>query len=226
MAYDELILALDLYLSEGQLDVSHPKVIDLSHLLKTLPIHTNRPNDERFRNPNAVALKLANFRSLDKRDSAKGYKNRGKSDKLVWNEFFENRSSLKEIANAIRASGPHLNNLTPEEGEDDSPEGKLLYRMHRSRERNSKIVKEKKKSVRDKYGSLECEVCGFDFSKSYGDHGTNFIECHHRIPLCSVNIVKTKLKDLALVCANCHRMLHRGKPWPSVKQLKAIISKP
>ena len=54
-ARDELILALDLYLQEGQLDVSHPKVIELSNLLNSLPIHTDRLNNEKFRNPNGVA---------------------------------------------------------------------------------------------------------------------------------------------------------------------------
>ena len=224
-ARDELILALDLYLAEGQLSESHPKVIELSLLLNALPIHSARPDEKKFRNPNGVGCKLANFRALDPRDSAKGYERGGKGDVLVWNEFFENQDTLNEIANAIRESAPGLKkiSLPPEEGEEDSPEGKILYRLHRLRERNPKIVREKKKSTLDKYGFLECEVCGFDFNKSYGDHGTNFIECHHRIPLCSVNTVKTKLKDLALVCANCHRMLHRGKPWPSVEQLKAIL---
>lgn len=51
-ARDELILALDLYLREGQLDAADPSVIELSAVLNALPIHTDRPDREKFRNPN------------------------------------------------------------------------------------------------------------------------------------------------------------------------------
>ena len=33
----------------------------------------------------------------------------------------------------------------------------------------------------------------------------------------------TKLEDLALICANCHRMIHAQKPWLSVEELRAIL---
>ena len=58
---DELLLALELYLDRGQLGPEDPDVIALSQLLNKLPIHTNRPDVNKFRNPNGVALKLANF---------------------------------------------------------------------------------------------------------------------------------------------------------------------
>lgn len=46
---DELILALDLYLRAGLLDDSDPQVVELSRVLNGLPIHTVRPDLERFR---------------------------------------------------------------------------------------------------------------------------------------------------------------------------------
>lgn len=98
------------------------------------------------------------------------------------------------------------------DNEDGATEGKpiLRLRLHYSRERqlrNKKIdavIKEK--------GKIICEVpnCGFDFFKKYGDIGKNYIEVHHKIPLSKLKGSKEiKLSDLALVCANCHRMLHR-----------------
>jgi predicted HNH restriction endonuclease len=33
----------------------------------------------------------------------------------------------------------------------------------------------------------------------------------------------TKLEDLAIVCVNCHRMLHWGKTWKTIAQLKDIV---
>jgi len=50
-AYDELIVTLDLYLREGLLDDTDSRVIELSDVLNALPIHTVRPNEERFRKP-------------------------------------------------------------------------------------------------------------------------------------------------------------------------------
>ena len=62
---DELILALDLYLRHGQLDDTDSRVVEVSRVLNTLPIHSTRPDAARFRNPNGVAMKLANFAALD-----------------------------------------------------------------------------------------------------------------------------------------------------------------
>ena len=82
-AFDELVLALDLYLREGQLDDSHARVVELSQLLNHLPIHTIRPDLERFRNPNGVALKLANFAALDPNYPGVGMTRGGKRDAEV-----------------------------------------------------------------------------------------------------------------------------------------------
>jgi len=78
---DELLLALELYLDRGQLGPEDPDVIALSQLLNKLPIHTNRPDENKFRNPNGVALKLANFRHLDPSDPAKGMSSGGNGDR-------------------------------------------------------------------------------------------------------------------------------------------------
>ena len=76
-----------------------------------------------------------------------------------------------------------------------------------------------KKVFQAKHGRLFCQVCGFDFGRTYGE--PDFIEVHHLIPLKDLKEgQKTKLSDLAMVCPNCHRMLHRGSPWPTIEQLK------
>ncbi|WP_079530620.1 HNH endonuclease [Halobacillus hunanensis] len=49
------------------------------------------------------------------------------------------------------------------------------------------------------------------------------MECHHSIPSQSLRQGIKKLKDLVLVCSNCHRMLHRKTPWLTKKQLKSLI---
>ena len=87
--------------------------------------------------------------------------------------------------------------------------------------RNPELILKKKKAFLKEKGKLFCEVCGFDFKKTYGPRGDGFIECHHKIPLHEDTEVRiTKLDDLALLCSNCHRMIHRKKKWLTIKELK------
>jgi predicted HNH restriction endonuclease len=59
---------------------------------------------------------------------------------------------------------------------------------------------------------LDCMVCGFNFAAAYGAQGGGFIEVHHVAPLSDTGITHTDPRtDLAVVCANCHRMLHRKR---------------
>jgi 5-methylcytosine-specific restriction protein A len=66
-------------------------------------------------------------------------------------------------------------------------------------------------------------ICGFDFAIKYGDLGAGFIEAHHILPL-AAGPATTRLPDLALVCSNCHRMLHRAKPWMTPEQLNKRLA--
>jgi 5-methylcytosine-specific restriction protein A len=62
------------------------------------------------------------------------------------------------------------------------------------------------------------------FEELYGDVGHGFIEVHHVRPVHELQPGdKTKLGDLVLVCANCHRMIHRRRPWLSMSELGAIM---
>jgi hypothetical protein len=74
------------------------------------------------------------------------------------------------------------------------------------------------------YGTI-CQVCGFDFGKTYGAIGDGFIEVHHIKPLSLSNIrTIVTLEDVAVVCSNCHRILHRNGIRPmSIKELSALL---
>jgi 5-methylcytosine-specific restriction protein A len=100
-----------------------------------------------------------------------------------------------------------------------------LTELHKSKERNPKVVREKKKRVLRESGKLECEVCGFDYVNIYGQLlGYGFAECHHTVPVSELTEGhKTKLSDLAIVCANCHRMLHKARPLISIDELRDVI---
>lgn len=102
-------------------------------------------------------------------------------------------------------------------------EGKALLRLHRHRERNRGIIIRKKRQVLQNADRLECEACEFDFQTVYGSIGEGFAECHHRLPFAAAaGERRTRLQDLAIVCANCHRMLHR-RPWRSVEALRELV---
>ncbi len=104
-------------------------------------------------------------------------------------------------------------------------EGNPRFKTHLIRERNKKIIREKKNKVFKQFGALVCEVCDFDFKESYGVIGENFCEIHHLIPLNKADgLIETKLDDLAVVCSNCHRMLHRHNPMLKIEELRALIS--
>lgn len=73
------------------------------------------------------------------------------------------------------------------DAEDDeiaeAPEGRLLTRLHRYRERNRALVKQVKAAALKAHGKLECAACGTDPAERYGDAGASIIECHHTRPV-------------------------------------------
>ncbi len=114
--------------------------------------------------------------------------------------------------------------IQTEDDADTYTEGKEKYVTHKSYERNPLLSKKKKETVLNDKRYLSCEVCNFDFYKIYGERGYGFIECHHNKPVSEIDGEGTVLlEDLSLLCSNCHRMIHRTKPWMSVKQLKSIL---
>lgn len=114
--------------------------------------------------------------------------------------------------------------IVNEDEESRFPEGKEKYKLHRLLERDSNISKRTKKLRLDQVGELRCDVCKFSFSDTYGEHGAGFIEAHHTIPIAKLNGErKTKVEEIALVCSNCHRMLHLGNQLLSIEDIKAII---
>ena len=71
-----------------------------------------------------------------------------------------------------------------------------------------------------------CKICGFDFEKTYGKIGKNFIHVHHieKISLHEEAYYLDPENDLIPVCPNCHAMLHRVDPPMKPEELKKIIS--
>ncbi|MFJ4034334.1 HNH endonuclease [Streptomyces griseoluteus] len=229
-ARDEIILACQLVMDNGWrgLDANDQRVVELSGLLQLMPIHAEAERNEKFRNPNGVARKTFDIatRHPDYRGKPT---NGGVLDLEVLKDFLAKPAEMTEVAQLIRqglATGD-LQDLAPDQEEElddySAPEGRLLMRRHRSRERNKALRKKKITAVLRQGGRLACEACGFDFQEVYGDRGDGYIECHHVVPLHEAGEGRTRLGDLALICANCHRMIHRRAPWPTPAELRTLI---
>jgi len=103
------------------------------------------------------------------------------------------------------------------------PEGAKKQITVNSYERNHKA----RESCIKHYGS-QCSICGFDFSKCYGQEYDGFIHVHHIKPLSEVD-EKYKvdhINDLIPVCPNCHAVIHynRGQTL-TILQMQEKINK-
>ena len=97
--------------------------------------------------------------------------------------------------------------------------GKELYLSVRS-ERDSTL-----RSEAIAIHGLDCMGCNFSFEANYGALGEGFIEVHHAIPLADAGERATDpATDLVVLCANCHRMVHRHRGvCLSLDELKAHL---
>ncbi len=101
-------------------------------------------------------------------------------------------------------------------------EGRVLLRLHKVKERKPGVVRAKKHVVRAATGRLAMR-CATSTSRSCTAQATSGFECHHTQPLAEATAERlTTLADLVMVCANCHRMLHR-RPWHTVGELRELV---
>lgn len=227
-AWDEIVLACDLVMQNGGrwLPAENAQVIALSELLQKMTIHPPEARRADFRNPNGVGRKTADIAT-----ALPGYAGRptngGRRDKEVIARFLAEPDVMHAMAEAIRgsvASGEPADfpRDVGYEGESEM-EGRYLLRWHAYRERNSALRRKKINSVVAAGAPIACEVCDFDFAQTYGERGRGYIECHHVEPLHVSGEGPRTIRDLALLCSNCHRMIHTRPPWPTPAELRELI---
>ena len=102
-------------------------------------------------------------------------------------------------------------------------EGKSRAIVSRVRERSPRL----RAAALEIHGYL-CQVCGFDFEGTYGAWGRGFAEVHHVQELGTAPSEGVEVDpsiDLAVVCSNCHRMIHRkAKRALPLAELREIIA--
>jgi hypothetical protein len=110
--------------------------------------------------------------------------------------------------------------------EYEALEGNRRLVKHFRQERDPGLVKRKKSSSKVTNGGLVCEGCSTNSKDAYPGLKNDPWEVHHRLPLSgNKKPTTTKLKDLAILCPNCHRSIHRTRPMLSVQRFKARFFK-
>lgn len=118
--------------------------------------------------------------------------------------LFEGEFSVSEIADKfviLQKRDSSIPRVTIDQCEVTYQEGERRYVTHLMAERNKAVV-----SVAKNSGSWICEICKMDFESQYG---VKYIEAHHKTPISTYSEKHTiELKDLALLCSNCHKAVH------------------
>ncbi|WP_324701309.1 HNH endonuclease [Micrococcus sp. HOU01] len=222
--YEEVVLAADLVARNDWkgLRATDPRVIELSALLQAATIHPAEGRPAAFRSPGSVQRKTFDIATQHPDYTGKPTKG-GRNEALVIAEFLRRPEDMHAEAQRLRADLTAVETSQVPADPDTEVlaawEGTARAGAHLRRERDPKLRAAKIRSVVAAGGQIACEVCGFDFGATYGDVGRGYIEVHHVRPLHDSGPVLTRLEDLALLCSNCHRMIHRSRPWLNPSEL-------
>ena len=222
---DEVILVLELYHHcDGKIPgVDDDRVCKLSDELRSFPHHSLQARKPSFRNPDGVLFKLQNLRAVDK---GIGLKNTSKVDREVWLELGRARELTSDLSRDVRRRLEVIESLPEPYHEEEFSEGAVATALHFRRERSAKLRKELIR-IRSKSGKLFCDICqvyGCHFDPEIRD---SMFECHHILPLSIRGESETKISEVSLLCANCHRLLHRAmvirKKWFTIEEAREIL---
>lgn len=223
---DEIILVAALVAENNwrPLDGNDRRIAELSELLQRPWLHPLEGRPEAFRNTNGVGRKSSDIATAH--PDYRGRPTRGnRLDGEVVADFIEDPRKMFRVAAEIRRAIEDGEAVARPTGEHEAEalEGRLLTARHYRRERDPVLRRKKVEQVLARGGDLSCEACGFNFGTAYGERGARYVEVHHRRPLHDSGPRVTKLSDLALLCANCHRMIHVKSPWLTVEELAELV---
>lgn len=220
---EETILALELYFAlQGQVPSEDDgRVRELSALLRRLPFHAPAAKRDSFRNSAGVVFKLQNLRQVA---TGRGLANVSALDRSIWEELGANPGRTRQLASGIRAAIHWAEKAPPDfDLESEFPEGRLMTILHSWRERD-RGLRHKLLMTRIRSGPLACEMCGTVSFSSRPELEDAMFEVHHLVPLACSGQRITRLSEVALLCANCHRLIHRAiaatKRWLTLSEAR------
>jgi len=162
-----------------------------------------------------------------------GIEQKNSFDQVDWNWITQDFHLFihRDILKLYKPKSNSRNANIVEENEPVAIEGQSKLATHMRYERNSGLIKKIKQNALKSNPMLNCEVCDFSFYEKYGELGKGFIEAHHLSPLNKTRERKTTAKDIALLCSNCHKMIHRGisviaeNELMTITELKKLLTK-
>ena len=100
-------------------------------------------------------------------------------------------------------------NLEDDEQDHQFFEDLRSFRIHKRIERNYSLAQKVKKIQ-----GYTCKACGFNYEEKYRKIGKDYIEAHHLEPISELKgqrVQRDPKKDFTVLCADCHRMIHRSE---------------
>jgi len=98
------------------------------------------------------------------------------------------------------------------------------YKQHRAIERQGSHSKAVKKAQ-----GYRCKGCLKQMDEVYGDIAAELIEAHHLTPLSSLTegqaVTFDPETDFAVLCPNCHSVIHRMEDVSNIGALRASLNK-
>lgn len=137
------------------------------------------------------------------------------SDEVLFSDLDKVLSVYRELYLKERPSS----NVIDQEDDEVLFEDRTKIRIHKRIERNQKLSR-KVKTMK----GLKCEVCGFTYSDKYVGLKSDYIEAHHLVPFSKLEEKVVSLdpkSDFAVLCADCHRMIHRSDFISDINGFKA-----
>lgn len=136
-------------------------------------------------------------------------------------------AAMVRLYSALTARGGLDAGIFEDAGGDDFALGSNSTVIERRRYRlHNRIERANLDKVKKAHG-YRCAVCEFNFVERYGEIGKNFIEAHHLTPMSSLPedkpVSMRALEDFAVLCSNCHRMIHRLDDPADLDGLRGLL---
>lgn len=128
--------------------------------------------------------------------------------------------SLTERLDRVTAGGKRPLGRSEEQFEEERRESWHL----RFEGRNSAAAKAAKREQ-----GYRCQGCDVDYQKLYGKLGEGCVDAHHLVPYAQLTEGVRPLnpvRDFAIVCSNCHRLVHSRRPEPlTIRELRSLLGR-
>jgi predicted HNH restriction endonuclease len=209
---DELILALDLYLSSRNSSPTKnsPEIAELSLFLNRMRRGLGPSETKTYRNENGVYMKLMNFKSLDPdytSDGRVGLTRGNKLEEEIWNEFADDPKGLAKTVEAIRIGMTLPSELADLEEKYRNEKPKVKERASTSIERGNIGTQLKEQT------GFRCQICealGLNPIGFLKENGDPYVEAHHVMPVSKLEVGSLAASNIMILCANHHRQIHYG----------------